>query len=299
MPVTVRDFRRTDREQLTALVNLHAGAVVPGVAVSTNVVLAQLEREPGELVLDPWVAERRCLVATESDVIVAATLVHRYRDDEDVRPGYRAAAEVRWLIARPGSIEAGGAVLDAAIDLATRWGPTRLWLDGSLPAPGCYGVPSVWPHVRQLVIDAGFDGPSRSELVLAADCATLLTDAAGIEGTTAVRSVGALGTRIDLVADGESLGYVEVGEIDARLSRSATSVSWTDVGNLFPADPGRLADVMPALYRAAAEWLLLGGVDRLIDYYAADVDRPEYLAVMHRLGFSLLTTNERGWERRG
>ena len=38
--VRVRPFRRADREQLTALVNAHVQAVVPGISVSVNTVLA-------------------------------------------------------------------------------------------------------------------------------------------------------------------------------------------------------------------------------------------------------------------
>lgn len=49
----IRPFHRADRDQLTALVNAHVQAVVPGVAVSVNTVLSQLEREPDEYVVDP------------------------------------------------------------------------------------------------------------------------------------------------------------------------------------------------------------------------------------------------------
>jgi hypothetical protein len=38
--VCVRPFRRADREQLTALVNAHIQAVVPGVSVSVNTVMS-------------------------------------------------------------------------------------------------------------------------------------------------------------------------------------------------------------------------------------------------------------------
>jgi hypothetical protein len=36
-------------------------AVVPGVSVSVNTVLSQLEHEPGEFIVDPWIAERKTL----------------------------------------------------------------------------------------------------------------------------------------------------------------------------------------------------------------------------------------------
>ncbi|HEY7015085.1 MAG TPA: hypothetical protein VH480_20145, partial [Streptosporangiaceae bacterium] len=42
--IEVRPFRRSDREQLTNLVNTHAAAVVPGLGVSVSAVLSDLER---------------------------------------------------------------------------------------------------------------------------------------------------------------------------------------------------------------------------------------------------------------
>src|SRR5580693_9425145 len=51
--IEVRPFRRGDRDQLTDLVNGHAAAVVPGAGVSVAVMLSQLEREPGEFIVDP------------------------------------------------------------------------------------------------------------------------------------------------------------------------------------------------------------------------------------------------------
>jgi hypothetical protein len=44
----MRPFRRSDRDQLTRLINAHAGAVVPGLSASVNTVLGSLERQPGE-----------------------------------------------------------------------------------------------------------------------------------------------------------------------------------------------------------------------------------------------------------
>ena len=70
--IQIRPFQRADREQLTALVNAHVGAVVPGVSVSVNTLLSQLEREPDESIVDPWVVERRTLVASSATPSSAA-----------------------------------------------------------------------------------------------------------------------------------------------------------------------------------------------------------------------------------
>ena len=51
----MRPFRRDDRDQLTQLVNAHAGAVVPGIGVSVSTLLSSLERQPGEFIQGPWV----------------------------------------------------------------------------------------------------------------------------------------------------------------------------------------------------------------------------------------------------
>jgi hypothetical protein len=63
--VVVRRFERGDREQVTALANAHIAAVVPNVSVSVQGLLSQLEREPGEFIVDPWVTERVALVAEQ------------------------------------------------------------------------------------------------------------------------------------------------------------------------------------------------------------------------------------------
>jgi hypothetical protein len=95
--IEVRPFRRGDREQLAALVNAHAAAVVPGASVSVNTVMNQLEREPGEFIVDPWVMDRATLVAHQRGRIVAAAHLLRYASGEEVSDSYRDAAEIRQI----------------------------------------------------------------------------------------------------------------------------------------------------------------------------------------------------------
>ena len=99
--VEVRPFRRSDREQLTGLVNAHVQAVVPGVSVSVNTVLSQLERDPGEFIVDPWVVDRVTLVAEQRRRVVAAAHLLRYGPGEEVGESYRDAGEISWLLHWP------------------------------------------------------------------------------------------------------------------------------------------------------------------------------------------------------
>jgi hypothetical protein len=75
----VRPFLRHDREQLADLVNAHVKAVIPGCSVPVATLLSQMERDPGEYIVDPWVIERETWVAIEDDRLVAAVHLHRSR----------------------------------------------------------------------------------------------------------------------------------------------------------------------------------------------------------------------------
>ena len=295
MSVAVRPFERRDRDQLAALVNLHVAAVIPGVVLSVNTVLSQLEHEPYESVVDPWVAERRCLVATHDEDIVAAALLHRFRPDADVGPYYRGAGEIRWLVCKVDALDAGRSVLDAALAQMESWGVTVVGAECNFPALGCYGVPDTTPHIRRLLDEAGFGEPTRTELVLVAECAALTGRHEPELART--RTLGLLGARFTLRRDEEEVGFIEVCDHSAQMARSSVGARWADVGNLIVPNEDQLAWAVPQLFSAGAEWLLLGGVTRLVEYWAADEDPPGYLDQLQQLGFRTLVRNDRGLRR--
>jgi len=266
---TIRPFSRADRDQLTALVNAHIAAVVPGASVSVNALLTQREREPAELIVDPWVVERRTVVAIERDVVVAGAHVQLFADDDRVGESYRGMRAVRWLVARPDAVTAAAELLES-LDVNAA--------DGALPAPFVYGVPHTWPHIRALYTDAGFV-PSRTEVVLVARIDDL-PDAP----FTAERSVGPwTWTRL---AAGDA--YIDL-ETDftagGTLSRFA---GWADIGNLVAPDDATRS----WLLAQAKDWLRLGGVQRLVAY--ADPGGETFYVAN---GFGELVRTERGWVR--
>jgi GNAT superfamily N-acetyltransferase len=291
VPVQIRPFHRPDRDQLTALVNAHVAAVVPGIQVSVNTLLAQLEREPQEAIVDPWVVERRTLVAIERDAVAAAAHLLRYGDDARVSESYRGSAEIRWLVARPDAAEAADALVRACVDVFDEWEPPRRYADGALPAPLVYGIPENWPHLRGLLTRNGFVHEGRVELVLFAPLAALAA-APRPAGVELARRVGRNGTRLAAVAAGEEIGLVEVEQLTAG-GRDPASATWADVGNLAVAEPHRRRGVGRWLVGCAAEWLRLARVDQLAAY--ATPDEKDALAFLDALGFRRLTRTERGW----
>jgi hypothetical protein len=292
MSAAIRPFERRDRDQLTALVNLHVAAVIPGVVLSVNTVLGQLEREPEETIVDPWVAERRCLVAERRDGIAAAVLIHRFRHDEDVSESYRGTGEFRWMVCRPDAIEDGARLIESALEQMRAWRVRSIGAECNFPALACYGIPDSLPHVRHLLRGAGFTEPTRTELVLAASCDALT----GVtpRGYTVSRTLGLLGARFTVSRERAELGFIEVCDEPIGMARSSAAVRWADIGNLVVHDAENYAAVLSGLLSVAADWMLLGGVTRLIAYWAEDLDPMDELNALKRAGFQPLVRNARG-----
>jgi GNAT superfamily N-acetyltransferase len=301
--VRVRRFRRDDREQLTTLVNAHVQAVVPGVAVPVNTVMSQLERDPGEFIVDRWVQERATLVAEQRGRVVAAAHLLRYGTGEPVGETYRDAGEIGWLLYWPrasywpDSAEAADALSAACLAQLRDWGVSRRYADGALPAPGVYGVPEQWPHVRAVYQRAGFVHEGRTEVVLLAEVDELPGPGAPpIDGLTVRRTVGVNGTRLSACLGPEVVGYIEVETNLTAGGRLAGLDGWADVGNLHVAEPHRRRGVATWLVGQAAAWLRLARVQRLLDY--ADAQDQVSLDLLGRLGFRELTRTARGWVHR-
>jgi len=295
----IREFQRRDRDQLTALANAHLAAILPGLSISVNALLSQLEREPSEYVVDPWVIQRVTLVAEDrGNVLAGAHLVH-YGSDDHVGSDYQGAAEIRWLLCWPGAegIAAGERLLGAGLAQFRRWQARREFANGALPAPGAYGVPDVWPHVSRLLADAGFDDGRREDvLAVGVDDLPRAVPPPG-PGMRIARSVGAVGTRFTAYQDDRALGYLDVDTLLGEQGRFGAGQRLADIGNLW-VDPGdRRRGVARWLLATAAEWLDLAGVRLLLTYLDPTTDEAER-AFVTVAGFRPMVSTTRGLQRR-
>ncbi len=312
--IEVRPFRRADRDQLTDLVNSHAAAVMPGLGVSVAAVLSQLERQPGEYIVDPWVSERLTLVAQQNERVAAAAHLLRYGTGDHVGSGYRNAGEISWLLFWPegpritspywtDATEAAEKLMAGCIRQLEQWGVTTQSASGDLPVRGIYGVPEQWPHVRALYERAGFRYDGHTELVFLAAVEDLRRPAAPpLSGLTVQRTVGLNGTRLSALLGGEVIGYIEVEIFDER-ERLARHSGWADIGNLCVAEEHRRRGVGTWLLGRAAEWLRLAHVDRLLAYTYLEGRDPagqgsdEDRAFLQASRFIEVTRTMRGWTR--
>ncbi|MFF3331677.1 GNAT family N-acetyltransferase [Streptomyces sp. NPDC002888] len=297
----VRPFRRDDRDPLTELVNLHVAAVVPGVSVSVNTVLSALERQPDEFIVDPWVSERATLVAEQRGHVVAAAHLLRYRADGDVGANHRDAGAIDWFVYRPpasfwpDSEQAADLLMSACLARLARWRVRVRYADGALPAPGVYGLPRPWPHIRAVYERAGFRHTGDTEVLLIARVEDLPVPEPR-PGVTIERTLGECGTRFTAYDDGRAVGFAEVDTALARPERHTRAAGLADLGNLHvdPAHHGRGWE--HRLLAHAADWLRLCDADRLLAYEApADTTAIAHLTAA---GFRELTRTDRGWEHR-
>jgi len=311
--IQVRPFRRSDRDQLTRLVNAHAEAVVPGMSVSVNTVLASLERQPGEFIEDPWVAERVTLVAEQQNRVAAAAHLLRYYSDEQADVSARDLGDISWLLYWPGApagdpywldaAPAAHALIAACLARFEDWGVSRQQAGGELPVHGVYGVPEQWPHIRALYQEAGFSHTGHTEIVYLARIDDLPRPAGPpLAGLSVRRSVGTNGCRLSAVLGQEVIGHIEV-ETFNEPERLARSAGWADVGNLRVSEPYRRRGVGSWLLGRAADWLRLAHVDCLLDYAWLEGTDPggvsyeDYRAFLPAVGFCELTRTQRGWTR--
>lgn len=311
--IEVRPFHRRDRQQLTDLVDAHAAAVVPGMGVSVSTVLSELERQPGEFIVDPWVSERVTLVAEQHDRVAAAAHLLRYHADERAGIGYRGSGEIRWLLFWPeapsgnpywpDATPAAEELIAACVGQLERWGVSSQSAGGELPVRGVYGVPEQWPHIRSLYQRAGFRHTGHTEVVYLAEVAGLARPAEPPIARLCVRrSVGTNGTRLSAVLGDEVVGYIEVETFEEG-QRLARHGGWADIGNLHVSGQYRRRGIATWLLGQAAGWLRLAQVERLLDYAWLEGEDPAgqdyagYRAFLAASGFSELTRTKRGWTR--
>jgi hypothetical protein len=222
--IEVRRFERSDRDQLARLVNAHVAAATPGGSIPVSTLLGDLERPLGEELIGPWVIESATFAALQRGRLLGAAHLRRYTSEAVASEWYRDAGEIRWLLCWPDQIDAGRALCERSLGQLVEWRVRVQYADGSLPAPGVYGVPDCWPHVRCLYEQAGFDpaGGQREIILVGRLDQVPPPGKPPVEGLSLRREVGStMGVAFSAVLDDQVVGSFEV---DDDLTRAGSNL---------------------------------------------------------------------------
>jgi GNAT superfamily N-acetyltransferase len=293
---TVVPFERSHLEQLAPLVNAHISSVIPSWAIPGDYLAGRLERDPGEYVVDPWIAERTTLVGLERERVVAGVHLHRYADDERVAPSYRNAGEIAWLLCWPDEAAAGRAVLAEALAQLDGWGTRRRVATADLYVPTFHGVADCWPHVGELLRQAGFEPMAgHAETLWCGRLDGLVAEPEPpLPGLAVRRSVANLSTRFTALLDGLEVGIFDVASDLTQAGTLPALRGWADVWSLEVDEELRSRGIGTWLVGQGAGWLSLGGCAH-IALTVAGGDEARAAPLYRRLGWRPIARFERAW----
>lgn len=295
----IEGYRPDHLAELQMLVNHHISAVIPGCALPAPIIEQHLRRNLHQIVIDPWVAERRTLVVTQRHQVIAAAHLLRYAEDDGVGVHYRGVGDVAWLLATPENAEAAGLLLDHCVEHLRAWGVSdiRAW-DSNLPAPMIFGIPEVWTHLTEVFTQAGFrmdDG--RREAIYGGWLHDIPTPGdPPLPGLTIKRTIGDVwSTRFAVWHEGESIGECECVS-DLMEAGSIPSLrGWSELGTLYIWEAWRNRGIGAWLVQHAVAWLRLAGCDRIVLSVAQDDDAAGAGRFYRRFGWDVITHMQDGW----
>jgi hypothetical protein len=255
---------------MQALINRHLEAAMPGWGLPAQIILRSLTRNYHEPLIDPWVVERKTLCAMEGGQFVAAAHLLRYGGDDFIGDWYRNAGAVSWIFTNAGDVEAGAALLAAAREQMLAWGVHAVMVfDNSLPVTLLGGIPDCWPHIAQLLIDAGF-GPLhlRKEAIFGGWLHDIpAAGAAPIPNLTVRRIIQDTHTAFAGFIGDEKIGWCEIAS------------DLTEGGDV----------------PQAVEWLRLAGCDRIAFSVDAGDEGRGAGRFYERFGWKAISRMEVGW----
>jgi GNAT superfamily N-acetyltransferase len=285
---------------LRDLINLHLGAAVPGWWLPADLIAATLERNRGQYIIDPWVAERATFVVGTPYRLRAAVHVLRYRDEDDVGPDYRGAGTIAWVVGRPDAPDALAAVLEAAHAQFAAWGVEhRYGWDTDLPVPALVGVADAWPHVARALAAAGYTPGEVSESLYGGRLDGIpLPGAPPLPGLIARRVVGEYSGALFLgELEGETIGLCEVTADLTRGGERPGLRGWGELDEMHVEERWRGRGVGTWLLRHGVEWLRLAGCGRIVLAVGADDDARGAGRFYRRFGWDVFVRETRSWRR--
>lgn len=288
--------------QVHLLINRHLSTIVPGWALPEAFIAGNLQRNPRENIIDPWVRERVTLCALQRQYVVAVAHLLRYGKGPEVGQWYHNVGDIAWFLAQPDAGESAAALLAAARRQFAAWEVTRAYAwDAGLPVGPFVGVPDVWPHVASALETAGYrprTGKTGEEIIYGGSLDQALPDAPPpVDGLTLRRTTGTiLSARFVALVDGQEVGLCEC-ETDMTQGGTLPALrGWGELSELEVSEAWRNRGIGTWLVRQAVAWHQLGGGERMILVVTANDEAAGTERIYQRLGWHVLVRQRKGWQ---
>jgi GNAT superfamily N-acetyltransferase len=295
--IAIETYRPEQLAQVQALVNAHLGALLPGWAVPEALIASQIQRNPGEYVVDPWVIARITICAIEAQRVVAAAHLLRYGSGPEVSEFCTNIGTIDWIVAWPDAGEAAAALLAATHQQFEVWGVRKVWADVALLVGPFAGVPDAWPHIAAALRAAGYQpDPGRDEMVYGGSIDQVPPPSApSLAGLEFQRTVGRFGTRFTALLEGQPVGYCECIADLTEGGAAPALRGWAELAEVEVEPSWQRRGIGTWLVQHAVAWLRLGGCDRIALVVAVDSEAAGADRFYQRFGWSRLARQKRGW----
>ena len=282
-------------EQVQYLVNGHLRAVVPGWALPLEYIAFCLKRNPSEYVTDPWVWERKSLVALKEGRVCGAAHLLKYGADSPAS----GSGEIDWFVCWPNETATGAALLSAAEEQLGAWECRKSRFNGNLPAPLMSGVPDSWPHVIELISEAGYaPRDDRDEAVFGGTLNSVSPPGeAPVRGMRIKRTAGGFGTCFTAWLDDTAVCTCECGTDLDQGGRLPAFSRWAGLSELGTEEDWRNKGIGAWVVRHAVQWLVMAGKTRCVLCVAMDNEKNGAGRFYRRFGWSPFVRLKRGWTR--
>lgn len=293
--IAVCELQPTHLEQVQYLVNSHLGAIIPGWALPLEYIACCVKRNPGEFVTDPWVRERKSLVALKDSRVCAAVHLLKYGDDSPAK----GSGAIDWFVSWPKESGAGAALLSAAVEQLDAWEIQESIIGASLPVPVLAGVPDSWSHLVDLFKGAGYTPRhDQDEAIFGGTLDSVSPpEEAPIRGLTIERKMGEFGTCFTACLDNTAVCCCECYTDLDQGGRLPALAHWAELSEVETDEEWRNRGVGTWVIRHAVQWLVMAGKTRCAFSVAIDDEKNGAGRFYRRFGWSPFVRLKRGWTR--
>jgi GNAT superfamily N-acetyltransferase len=292
-------FEQRHLAALRDLINIHLSTVTPGWAMPERYIERHLHVNPHQPMIDPWVVERKTLVALHRNRVMGAAHLLRYGTEDPVGGNYVGAVDIAWFLFWGREDTPAVALLDACHTQMDEWNArSRFAFDSHLPISIYGGIPDCWQHISALFDSAGYQAAHGGAVFGGTLDAIGAPGDAPVPGMTMRRVVRGQRDGVSFAAElnGEFIGWSE-WVIDLTAGGDLPALrGWAELTEMFVKEEWRNRGIGAWLIKHAAVWLRLAHIDRVTLHVDRDDDAEGAGRFYERQGWFPFARFRDGWK---